>query len=66
MPTTSGTPTRRLAEHLMGEPMTDYIARRRAEGRSWRLIARDVREATGGQVDVTYETIRSWATAVAS
>jgi hypothetical protein len=29
-------------------------------GRSWRLIARDLHEDTGGQIDVTAETLRSW------
>lgn len=58
---TSGpTPTARLADHILGEPVADFIRARRAEGRSWRMVERDLREATDGQIDVTYETLRTW------
>jgi len=52
------TPTQRLAEAL-GVDLADFIASRRP-ARSWRLIARDLRDATDGQVDVTPETLRNW------
>ena len=55
------TPTQRLASHLLGQPVGDWIADRRDTGRSWRLIARDLHEQTGGAVDVTHETLRAWA-----
>lgn len=38
--------------------LKDLVLARRAEGVSWRLIARDVYDATG--VDVTHESLRSW------
>lgn len=53
-------PTQRLAGIILGEPVNDWITARRAEGMSWRLISRSLRERTGGQIDVTYETLRAW------
>lgn len=55
------TATQRLATHLLGRDVRDFIAERRAENRAWRYIARDLYNATGGQVDVTYETLRQWS-----
>lgn len=52
------TPTAELIELKLGEDLTAYVAGRRARGRSWRLIARDIFQATGQ--DVTHETVRSW------
>lgn len=62
MPTGSQTATHVLADHLLGAegPLEDFVALRRSEGRAWRLIARDLYEATDCKVDVTYETLRSW------
>lgn len=53
-------PTRRLADLLLGRPVEEWISERRLAGRSWRLIERDLRETTEGEVDVTHETLRSW------
>lgn len=52
----------RLADHLLGEEqgLEHFVRSRRDAGRSWRLIARDLHEATDGEVDVTFETLRSW------
>ena len=55
------TPMFRLADLILDGQLRTFIAERRAAKRSWRLIARDLYEATDGQVDVTYETLRSWA-----
>lgn len=55
-----GTPTQRLASLLLEQPVADWIADRRDEGRSWRLIARELQLSTNGQIDVTAETLRSW------
>lgn len=55
------TPTQRLASILLDRDVRDFIAEKRSEGRAWRYVARDLYEATGGQVDVTYETVRTWA-----
>ena len=54
------TPTQRLASVLLGTDVREFIAQKRNEGRTWRFIARDLYEATSGQVDVTYETLRQW------
>lgn len=54
----TASPSARLADHLLDEGLDEFVTNRRTSGRSWRLIARDLLEATG--VDVTYETLRSW------
>ena len=53
------TPTQRLANVVLGEDLETFVTSRRPE-RSWRLIARDLREATDGQVDVTEQTLQNW------
>lgn len=61
----SATPTQRLATLLLERDVREFIEEKRAEGRAWRFIARDLYDATNGQVDVTYETVRSWAAVAA-
>lgn len=56
----SETPTQRLASVLLGSDVRGFIAEKRGAGRPWRFIARDLYEATDGQIDVTYETLRQW------
>lgn len=58
----TATPTHRLADALLGEdgPLEAFVRTRRAKGRAWRLIARDLYEATGREIDVTYESLRAW------
>lgn len=58
----AATPTEKLADVLLGDqgPVEDFVRSRRAAGRSWRLIARDLYDATDHQIDVTHETVRSW------
>ncbi len=58
--TSPATATQRLATVLLGRDVREFIAEKRATGRSWRYVARDLYDATGGQVDVTYETLRQW------
>lgn len=53
-------PTRRLAEMTLGSDLEEFVRSRRADKRPWRFIARDLYEATDGEVDLTYETLRSW------
>ena len=63
------TPLRRLADTLIDGGLDTFVTERRARGVSWRLIARELRERTGGSVDVTEATLRGWfseSTAVAS
>lgn len=59
------TPTQRLADHILGEPLAARVERDRKAGKSWRVIARDLYVETGGQVDVTHETLRTWFPALA-
>ena len=61
MGTGNTTTTKRLAELLLGEPIDGWILARRPDT-SWRLIAEELREATGGQVHVAPETMRLWGT----
>ncbi len=49
------------ATMLLGQPVSGWIVARRTDGLSWRKIALALRDATGGQVDVTHETVRAWA-----
>lgn len=60
VPTAGPTTAHRLADQLLGErgPLSSFVTLRRAQGRSWRLIARDLHTET--QIDVTFETLRSW------
>lgn len=56
------TPSQRLATLHLGQPVHQWIAERRQAGKSWRHIARDLSEATNGEVDLTYEALRLWGT----
>ena len=58
--TMTQTPTFRLADRLVDEGVEAFVNTRRAQGKSWRIIARDLWTATDGEIDVTYETLRSW------
>jgi hypothetical protein len=58
--TPSGTRTQQLASLLLGQPVETFVRTRRAEGRSWRLISRDLYDATGQQLDVSDVTLISW------
>ena len=51
----------KLADLLLGDdgPLETFVRTRRP-ARAWRLVARDLYEATDGEVDLTHETLRSW------
>jgi len=57
----SRTAAAELASLILERPIEEWIAERRAAGRAWRRVERDLLEATGGRVDVTHETLRTWA-----
>lgn len=59
-PAMRDTPTAQLVDLKLDGGLPDFVTSRRAQGRSWRLISRDLYEATG--IDVTYETLRGWFT----
>jgi len=54
------TPTQRLAQTLLGQDLRTWVLARRAERKSWRIIARDLRDATDGSIDVTDRTLLNW------
>lgn len=55
--------TQQLAEHLLGTDLREWILERRSgeAARPWRVIAHDLKIATGGQVTVSREMVRRWA-----
>ena len=52
------TPTQRLADHMLGGKLQDYVLSRRAKGDSWRRISLSLRDDTG--LDVTHQTLCNW------
>lgn len=52
----------RLADHLLNGGLRDFVLTRRDAGASWQQIANDLRDATGGVVDLSRESIRVWFT----
>lgn len=55
------TPLMALADLLLGQPVQDWVRGRRDEKVSFRRIALELHEKTGGQISVTDNTIRAWA-----
>jgi hypothetical protein len=55
------TPTQKLADILLGLPVENWIGERRAAGMSWRRISLELRDLTKGQMDVTAQTLITWA-----
>lgn len=60
---TPSTSTKLLADLLLeqgqGRDLAAFVRERRPE-KSWRIIARELYEATDRKVDVTSQTLRSW------
>lgn len=54
------TANHRLANLILGRPLAEFVAERRADDASWARIAKDLREATDGAVDVSRESLREW------
>ena len=56
--------THRLADILLGDsgPLEEFVRSRRARypKRAWRLIERDLLDATDRQIDISFETLRTW------
>lgn len=55
------TPKGEFASHVLGRPIEEWLADRRAEGRTWRQIVEDLKSATGGKIRTSPETVRSWS-----
>ena len=60
------TSTQRLASLLLDQPVEKWIQARRDRGDSWRRISIELHDLTIGQVSVTGEAIRQWASKVAA
>jgi len=60
------TSTQRLANLLLDQPVEKWIQARRDRGDSWRRISIELHDLTSGQVSVTGEAIRQWASKVAA
>ncbi len=54
-----------FADHLLGEPVEQWIMRRRPD-MSYRHIAAELKAATDGRVDLSTQTIINWEAGVAS
>jgi len=50
-----------LLEANHSTTLRSFLDERRRENKSYRMIARELLDATDGVVDVTGETIRNWA-----
>jgi hypothetical protein len=48
------------ATEILGRPLAEWIADRRASGATWRQITKDLEESTGGRIRVNQETVRTW------
>lgn len=55
-----------LADVLLGESTVQRISTRRAGGQTFRQIVRDICAETGGRVDITEQTARTWLREYAS
>jgi len=54
------TAKQRLADLVLGRPLAEFVAERRADGTAWRRIAQDLTDATDGSLDISGESLRSW------
>ncbi len=52
----------RLAKHLLGEDPKSFIAARKAEGKTYRAITREMWLKTDGEIDVSETTVMGWNT----
>lgn len=50
----------RLASHILGEPLDQWLTARRDAGATWQQLADQLAEATRGSVSVSHETVRQW------
>lgn len=51
----------RLASLLLKQPVAEFIADRRANGTSWPAIRDELRDATDGEIDVSWQAVQQWA-----
>ncbi len=53
-------PLARLADNLLEGGLADFIVARRADGKSWDTIAKELWVATDYEIDVTGVTVQKW------
>lgn len=58
---TAQTPRQRLADLILGRPVAAFIAQQRASGLTWPAVADALKEATAGEIAITGEAVRQWA-----
>lgn len=49
-----------LFRHIRDQELGSLVRSERSRGRSWRQIRDDVRSLTGGEVDLTHQTLLNW------
>lgn len=49
-----------LAEIILGRPLSEYVAAKRADGLAWRTIATAITTDTTGRVTISHEALRLW------
>ena len=54
------TSARDMAEKILGKSVNDFISRKLRTGSSWSDIGSDLFIATGGNVDVSVASLKSW------
>lgn len=58
---TEETATQQLASMLLRQPVGEWIAARRQDGYTWRLVAIKLATETDGRIRLSHETVRKWA-----
>lgn len=53
-------PRKTLADMLLGQPLEEWAAERKAEGLRWHVIARRLAELTDNKIDVSVSTLHQW------
>lgn len=53
-------PLARLADNLLDGGLAAFIGDRRADGKSWDSIAKELWAATNHEIDVTGVTVQKW------
>jgi hypothetical protein len=57
------TTSQRLAGHLLGRPLAEYVMEKRAQERprwSWQDIADQLADDTQGEINLSAESLRLW------
>lgn len=57
-PVTAATTAIALATEVLGEPLADWVERRRTLGQSWDRVSRDLSKATDGKCQFSRELLR--------